>query len=475
MNTIDPDEFTMSPGLRKAIYALIIVSSLASCVGRTITVKSKDSRGPFLSANDRSRWCTIRNLVEHNTFAIDGLQRDKQWQTIDKVRHLGRDGKLHYYSSKPPLYPVMIAGQYWVINRLTGANFKDHPFPLTRVLLLINNVLPMVLYFWLMIGLIERFCDTDWAKVFATAAVAWGTFLTTFVVSLSNHLPAAICTLIALRVFIAIWYDEKTNPWLFVVAGLAAAFTAVNELPALSLLGLLGLALLIKDWRRTLLYGVPAVAVVAIAFFAVNYVAHDSWRPPYTHRNSEVAGIGEHEDDNWYDYEGSHWSNQNKKGVDAGQPSKLIYAMHSTIGHHGVFSLTPIWCLTVVGILLLTSHRREIPMPTLAFGIALLSVVCLSFYLFLRPVKDMNYGGVSCGFRWMYWFTPLWMFAMFPTLDRIAASRFWRRVAYALLAISIVSASYPSANPWQHPWPYQLVDYMVQKFPVVAERFPFLL
>jgi len=456
----DLSELTFSPGMRRAVFVILAIAGLSVCVGRVITVRSKDSRGPFLSANDRSRWCTIRNLVEQNTFVIDGLQRDPQWQTIDKVQHLGRDGKLHSYSSKPPLYPTLIAGQYWVINRLTGASFKHHPFPLTRVLLVVNNVLPLAIYFWLMIGLIRRFCDTDWARLFATVAMAFGTFLTTLTVTLSNHLPAAICTLIALHVFIAIWYDERTSPWLFVVAGLAAAFTAVNELPALSFLCLLGLALLYKDWRRTLLFGVPAVAAVAAGFFVMNYVAHDSWRPPYAHRNSDVEGIGANGDDNWYDYEGSYWSNPDKKGVDAGEPSKVVYATQSLIGHHGVLSLTPIWCLSLVGILLLASRERELPMPALAIGIVLLTVVCTSFYLFLRPVKDMNYGGVSCGFRWLFWFTPLWFFAMFPALDRIAHSPAWRRVAYVLLAISILSATYPSANPWQHPWPYQLAEYL---------------
>lgn len=447
---MDDDEFTMSLSLRRALYAVIILSSLASCLGRVMTVKSKDSRGPFLSANDRSRWCTIRALVDSNTYVIDRLQRDKQWQTIDKVQHLGPDGELHFYSSKPPLLPTMVASQYWFIRNTTGATFKDHPFAITRVMLAITNLIPLALYFWLFIGLIERWCETDWAKLFATAAIGWGTFLTTFAITLSNHLPAAICTLIALHLFISIWYDEKSKPWMFACIGLAAAFTTANELPALSLLGLLGLALLYKDLRSTLLYGVPAVLLVVVAFFGLNYAAHQTWKPPYAQR---------HEEGGWYDYEGSHWTKE-LTGVDAGEPSKLKYAVHTLVGHHGVFSLTPIWCFSVVGLFLLASRNREVPMPALALGIAILTVVCLTFYLFLRPEADRNYGGVSCGLRWMFWFIPLWAFAMLPTLDRIAHSVFWRRVAYVCLAVSVVSASYPSANPWQHPWPYQMIDYL---------------
>ncbi len=105
-------------------------------------------------------------------------------------------------------------------------------------------------------------------------------------------------------------------------------------------------------------------------------------------------------------------------------------------------------------------RNREIPMPILAGGIAVLTIVCLVFYLYLRPEADRNYGGVSCGFRWMFWCTPLWLFAMLPTLDRIAHSLVWRRVAYVCLAVSVFSAAYPSANPWQHPWPYQIAQYL---------------
>ncbi len=44
---------------------------------------------PFLSANDRSRWDTVRALVEHGTYAIDDVIREPGWDTIDMVKHPG--------------------------------------------------------------------------------------------------------------------------------------------------------------------------------------------------------------------------------------------------------------------------------------------------------------------------------------------------------------------------------------------------
>src|SRR5215213_11663899 len=45
---------------------------------------------PFLSANDRSRWMTIRSLVERGTYEIDAIVGEPTWDTIDMVQHKGR-------------------------------------------------------------------------------------------------------------------------------------------------------------------------------------------------------------------------------------------------------------------------------------------------------------------------------------------------------------------------------------------------
>src|SRR5688500_5896485 len=82
---------------------------------------------PFLSANDRSRWMTIRSLVEHGTYEIDEIVGQPTWDTIDMVQHRGRDGELHLYSSKPPLLATLLAGEYWLIIRLTGPKVGAHP------------------------------------------------------------------------------------------------------------------------------------------------------------------------------------------------------------------------------------------------------------------------------------------------------------------------------------------------------------
>src|SRR5690606_7312868 len=122
---------------------------------------------------------------------------------------------------------------------------------------------------------------------------------------------------------------------------------------ALALATLVALSLLYSRPGETLAGFVIGAAIVTAAFFATNYWAHNSLRPPYAHRSQiDLA-------DNWYDYEytvggktrESYW--RNRQGIDRGEPSKGVYALHALVGHHGVFSLTPVWLLSFAGMGLL--------------------------------------------------------------------------------------------------------------------------
>ena len=58
---------------RWAIFWLLIICSTAVVSSRLWQVSSVSysEEVPFFSANDRSRWCTIRSLGDHDTYAID--------------------------------------------------------------------------------------------------------------------------------------------------------------------------------------------------------------------------------------------------------------------------------------------------------------------------------------------------------------------------------------------------------------------
>ena len=80
--------------------------------------------------------------------------------------------------------------------------------------------------------LIERLGTSDWGRVFVMAGCVFGTFLTTFAVTITNHLPAAACTAVLLDALIRIWFDGDRRTWTFVIAGFFSAMLAANEIPA---------------------------------------------------------------------------------------------------------------------------------------------------------------------------------------------------------------------------------------------------
>lgn len=501
-----PEVTTGDPhaGLRRSIYALLIVIAVGHMSGRILAVNSENNaklsqsrinqrldefraeqqadgadeatiedrverkreefeqklglERPFLSANDRSRWLTVRSLVEEGTYEVDNFFREPRWDSIDMVSHIGRDGERHYYSSKPPLMATMLAPKYWLITKITGWNLGTHPYEVGRLMLLLTNVPAMIVFFVVIAALAEQLGTTDWGRIFVVAAACFGTLLTTFAVTLNNHIVGATSAAVAIYFFVQIARSQQPRGWHFLACGLAAAFTAANELPAAAFLALLGLILLVHDWKRTLIWGVPGVLVVAAAFFTTNYIAHNSLRIPYMHRSETDP------DDNWYFYtyekDGrtikSYW--QDRQGIDKGEESKLTYAFHVLVGHHGVYSLTPVWLLTLVGMGIWAAKggrtERELMLMTL-----ILTITCFVFFIALRDLKDRNYGGMTSGFRWMFWLAPFWLAVLLPAVDWMSRRRWARGVALVLLCLSLVSVSYPTWNPWQQPWIYDALEH----------------
>ena len=180
----DPAEATDDRRTRWSIYWLLIICSLAVVCARLWQVEgiSYGESVPFLSANDRSRWCTIRSLGDHNTYAIDPvLQSDggKSWDTIDKVMHWGRDYRPHFYSSKPTLLSTVLTYPYLALKEVTDWTLQHNTFEVVRWLLVICQILPLALFFWSIGRIGELVARTEWTRVFLIVVVGFGTFVTT--------------------------------------------------------------------------------------------------------------------------------------------------------------------------------------------------------------------------------------------------------------------------------------------------------
>jgi hypothetical protein len=493
----DPVQF------RRRVYALLITVAAGAVAGRILAAElvnepsvprawpaTRPTPMPTFGSNDRSRWATVRALVDGDpangqppgTFVIGrrdrkttlisavtplgetnplaaatlvvaafhtraktsdrGIIFEDGWQSVDKVLH---PTKLEFFSSKPPLLSVIMAGLYWLLQQLTGWTLATHPFAVVRTLLLVVNLLPLAIYLILLGRLVERYGRGDWGKVFVMACACFGTFLTTFAVTFNNHSIAAYCVVFALYPAL-----KGLNGGCFILAGFFAAFTACCELPAAAFAFALFVILLLRAPGRTLLFFLPAAAVPVAAFLITNYLAVGQWRTVY----SEFDDPASQAEFAWYQYEGSHWrkpaAHEVKRGIDwAGkQETRGDYAFHVLVGHHGLFSLTPIWLLTLLGMCRLRSLLAALTL--------FLSVVVVGFYL----LKSDNYGGWTSGLRWLIWLSPLWLLCMLPVSGWLSERRWGRGLAYLLLGFSVLSVSYPAWNPWRHPWIYRLMEAM---------------
>jgi hypothetical protein len=448
---------------------------------------------PTFGSNDRSRWATVRALVDGDpktnqpmgTYIIgyrdpqtkrdQGIIFEDGWQSVDKVLH---PEKLEFISSKPPLLSTLMAGLYWLLQLITGWTLKDNPFPVVRVLLFLVNWLPLLLYLFLFARLAERFGKTDWGRLFVIACACFATFVTTFAITFNNHSIATYCILFALYPTLKILDSEQRSLsppwWWFLLAGFFASLAACSELPAASFALALFVILLRWSPKKTLVFFLPAALIPLAAFILTNVAAVGQLRLAY----SEFGGP-------WYEYEGSHWRytpGEHKKGIDWAwtQEPRWQYTFHVLFGHHGLFSLTPILLLAVCGMIRFTfadirywifplRRQKEPPgsenpeadntrlQSLLAVLTLVLTIVVVAFYLNqYRP----NYGGWTCGLRWLMWLSPLWLLCMLPVADHLAGCKWGRLLAYLMLGVSVFSANFAAANPWRHPWIYRLMEAM---------------
>jgi hypothetical protein len=386
-----------TPSYRRTLYAILITVVAGAVAGRVLSTPRLGD--PTYSDNDRSRWDTVRALVDHGTYAIghreddpasspkykdSGIVTEEGWKTIDKVL---QPDTHNFYSSKPPFLATLVAGEYWLLKKAFGWSITQERWAVVRVSVLTINGLPFIVYLLLLSRLLEVYGKTDWGRFYVFAAAGFGTLLTTFVTVLNNHSVATCTALFALYAALRIWSASEPRPWHFMAAGFFAAFTAACELPAMSFLIQLFLFLLYRSPRRTLLWFVPAAALPVAAFLWTNYLAVGQLRPAY----GEFGGP-------WYEYEGSHWKIdplETKRGIDWAYQVEgpADYAFNMLFGHHGIFSLSPIYLLTLAGIIyvFVNLSRRNSADPErntppglrmLAFLTLILSVIVICFYIF---------------------------------------------------------------------------------------------
>lgn len=489
-----------SSDLRRSVYLLLIAVAVAVAAAKVVGAENviepsryksptKDGYGyeekrewprerpdptPMFSSNDKSRWATVRALIDNGTFVIgkrvydpydpkkytdEGIVSEGQYRSLDIV--MNPETK-EFYSSKPPLFTMLIAGEYWALKKAFGWSIVKDRWLVMPTIILTVNVLPFLVYLVLISRLIETVGKTDFGKLLAFITACVGTFLTTFAGTLNNHLPAAFCVLFAsYPIMRAVAENRDLGPGEHLCCGFFAGLAATLELPAAAFLAGVGVPLLIARPKRTVLFFLPAAALPIAALFVSNYAAMGRWTPAY----GEFGGP-------WYNFEGSHWARlqlpERPKGIDFANETKDIYAFHLLFGHHGWFSLTPVFFIALAGLVILaarspadigkiTSRGNGCPwsLPLFAAMTLAVSVVVVGFYV----MKTNNYGGNTSGPRWLFWLIPLWLLSIPTASDYLAKSWAGRGLAAVLLGFSVLAVFYPAWNPWRPPWVLQCMEF----------------
>jgi hypothetical protein len=475
---------------RRLTAQLVLITAVSLALGHCLRQPTQ------MGANDISRWCTVWALLEHGTYIID----DCPWQieTQDKVlrepkRGSGPSSGKHFYSSKPALLPTLIAGVLYPARIATGIPLDhvvlqqrqerwtqksdpDSPNKVKGVLetpkdpakwpayifyfkpiIVLLNVVPYGIFLVLFVRRLDRLALGDWTWFFCVIAAAFGTYLLPFTQTLNNHTVAAWSVFFATYAFLRIWDDGALSAWRFAAAGFFAAFAAANELPALAMLPLLFCLLVVRHPRMTLLFFIPGALIPIAAFLASQYAVFGEVKVAY-----ESFGTDE------YLYEGSLWKTPLDLDAFNDHPEPYaLYFFHMTFGHHGVFSLTPIFVFSAWGAFRLIKAGGRItslfdkkgpPMVALAYLTTVLTIVLMAFYTW-NP-KARNYGGSTQGLRWLFWMIPLWLL-MLPKGVGAGETRTWpRRLALAALAVSVMSVGYAIRNPWSHPWLLDALEHL---------------
>jgi len=384
-----------------------------------------------LGDNATSRLATAYALVHDGTFYIDRPPAEApnpfEINTVDKVYVYDR-----VLSSKPPILPLIMTAQYWVLHHVGGMSLerKEDIKPIAQILtatLFVSSYVVTLLFFS---ALLRLFGVAPTVHLYFLAALAFGSQLAGYSAQINNHVPGAAALLAAIYFCLRILKSSDTpRPLHFLLFGISGALTHTFELPMTIFIAFCGIALLLRFPKQTLLFGGLGMAPILVLHFGVLWATTGLPLPVQLRKDL-------------YLFEGSRW--RTPVGVEALHEPKLLYLFHMTLGRHGVFTLFPVLLLGLWSLL------RALVLPVASRGFTLAGGAGLLVLTAYYVQSTNNYGGMAYGFRWYI--------AAMPLLLVIAAvhipqprSYALRGLLFCLLAVSMYSAW----ECFQAPWSYE--------------------
>jgi 4-amino-4-deoxy-L-arabinose transferase-like glycosyltransferase len=411
-------------------------------VGSAVMVLWNLQDSSLENANTGSRYATVESLVDYGTYHID---KSRYVRTIDKMK-VGDN----FISSKPAALPTYAAGVYWVYKKVTGHTIATHEGPVVWLVSLCTgwlfHMLSLVYLYRLVLLLMKR-----QAAILGTMAVAcFGYLGTAYATAINNHSTAGALALVGFYyAYRAHRFNNRSRDWLY--AGLALGVAGAFDLSSLAYIPFVGLYLLFRDWKRALLLFGAALVPGMVLMFGLNHHITGSYKPTYT--NQEIKKFA-----------GNYFKHV-KSGIDALREKKHIYAFNVLLGHHGLFSMTPVFFFSAYE-MVQRVRRKGFRAETLALGSVVLAFVF--FYIF----RSRNYGGWCVGMRWLVpvmlplvLFFGLW-------LERVRLTR----VVIAVTSLSFAVGCFHVQDGLSSPFQFSMWHNWLEKAPNrgrVGKRFNF--
>ena len=398
--------------------------------------------------NDWSRFAAVESLVGHGTLNLDEWLRSLPEQgrgpggvywLNDMVFHR-RDG--HFYSSKPPVYTLVLAGVLWPLKALGADLHFAQPE---------SQAPPVFLLTWLVVGTasacgfyafrkaVGRMVEGREADL-VTALTLGGTLFLSYSVTMNHHTFTAALVLMAF--FLLGMGDARpvVSQGRAAAAGFLMGLAAVTDIGpgfVFSIAFALYILFYLRSWRTLFLFGMWSVGPLAV-HCAVQYRTFGSILPVQL-----IAGMK--------DYPGSYW--HHTVGPDTWRVPRSYYWALTLFSGRGLFTLSPILLVGASGLARdiarcaragardRTEAGRGYVALTVLFGIGFL----FGYYCFMAGT---NFGGSCYGFRWYIGFSPLLAFYAARSYPRLRESAAARTVFYVLGLVSLMYALIGMQHPW---------------------------
>lgn len=371
--------------LNKASYLKQAYLILYICACYLIVYSATTS--DFKSRLNLGRYAEVEALADYATFDIS---KSSFHYTIDRASIGGR-----FVSAKPPMLSLIAVPFYKVFSIVTGQRFRDAPkasVTTTNILLGLISFIGLLIYYkqiCLLLGFDPKY-------VFYGTLLFCFTYLGLAYSTVLNRHSFAAFTLVACLFHTLKLGQLHSKIRHVVLAAIFAALSVTIDYVTGFVIGAMLIYALVKISKmRVVVYSVLFAGVCCLHLF-VMFVKTGQFLPLIL-----VTHLGT------LDYPGSYWITESRMsdmdllGRPHNRQPRLVYMYHTLVGHHGIFSMTPVLVFGVLSFFI----KKTQNMGQKAFFHTLLVAVALTYLVLV--FKTFNYGGVCVGFRFILSVIPI--------------------------------------------------------------------